>query len=53
MYKRTVQLAEVFQHLSAESAKMDPVLRPAQVLRQEAEEIGLQGKDIAEYVTTK
>ena len=45
------QLAEVFQHLSAESAKMESVLRSAQVLKQEAEEIGLQGKDIAEYVT--
>ena len=27
------------------------VLRSAQVLKQEAEEMGLQGKDIAEYVT--
>ena len=42
-------MAEVFQHLSAESAKMEPVLRSDQVLKQEAEEIGLQGKDIAEY----
>ena len=29
---------------------MEPVLRSAQVLKQKAEEIGLQGKDI-EYVT--
>ena len=29
---------------------MEPTLRTAQVLKQEAEEIGLQGKDIAEYV---
>ena len=44
-------MAEVFQHLSAELVKMDIVLRSAQVLKQEAEETGLQGKDIAEYVT--
>ena len=30
---------------------MEPTLRSAQVLKQEAEYIGLQGKDIAEYVT--
>ena len=30
---------------------MEPTLRTAQVLKQEAEDIGLQGKDIAEYVT--
>ena len=29
---------------------MEPTLRTAQVLKQEAEEIGLQGKDIVEYV---
>ena len=29
---------------------MEPTLRTVQVLKQEAEEIGLQGKDIAEYV---
>ena len=29
---------------------MEPTLRTAQVMKQEAEEIGLQGKDIAEYV---
>ena len=29
---------------------MEPVLRSAQVLKQEAEEIGFQGKDISEYV---
>ena len=30
---------------------MEPTLRSMQVLKQEAEDIGLQGKDIAEYVT--
>ena len=30
---------------------MEPTLRSTQVLKQEAEEIGLQGKDIAVYVT--
>ena len=29
---------------------MQPVLRSSQVLKQEAEEIGLEGKDIPEYV---
>ena len=37
--------------MSEESTKMEPTLRLAQVLKQEAEEIGLQGKDNAEYVT--
>ena len=30
---------------------MEPTLRSTQVLKQEAEDFGLQGKDIAEYVT--
>ena len=30
---------------------MEPTLRLTQVLKQEAEDIGLQGKDIAEYIT--
>ena len=30
---------------------MEPTLRSTQALKQEAEDIGLQGKDIAEYVT--
>ena len=30
---------------------MEPTLRSTQVLKQDAEDIGLQGKDIAEYVT--
>ena len=30
---------------------MEPTLRSTQVLKQEAEDIGLPGKDIAEYVT--
>ena len=30
--------------------KMEPTLRSTQILKQEAEDIGLQGKDIAEYV---
>ena len=29
---------------------MEPLLRPAQVLKQEAEELGYQGKEVAEYV---
>ena len=29
---------------------MEPTLRSTQVLKQEAEEIGLEGKEIAEYV---
>ena len=44
------QWIEVFQHCSAEITKMEPVLRSAQVLKQEAEEIGFEGKDILEYV---
>ena len=43
-------MAEVFQHLSAKSSKMEPVLRSAQVLKQEAEEIGLEGNNIPDYV---
>ena len=39
-----------FQHFSAEIRKMEPTLRSAQVLKQEAEEIGLEGKDIPDYV---
>ena len=31
-------------------ASIEPTLRSTQVLKQEAEEIGLQGKEIAEYV---
>ena len=30
--------------------KMEPTLRSTQVLKEEAEDIGLQGKDIVEYV---
>ena len=40
-----------FQHCSAEVTKMEPTLRSTQVLKQETKDIGLQGKDIAEYVT--
>ena len=29
---------------------MEPVLRSAQVLKEEAEDIGFEGKDILEYV---
>ena len=43
-------MAEVFQHLSAESTKMEPTLRSTQVLKQEAEYIGLTGKEVAKYV---
>ena len=42
--------SEVFQHLSAESTKMEPTLRSTQVLKEEAEDIGLMGKEIAAYV---
>ena len=42
---------EVFQHFTAESMKVEPILRSAQVLMKEAEEeTGLQAKDIADYV---
>ena len=44
------QWIEIFQHCSPEIMKMEPVLRSAQVLKQEAEEIGFEGKDILEYV---
>ena len=43
-------MAEVFQHLSAELTKMEPRLRSTQVLKQKAEDIGLTGKEVAEYV---
>ena len=43
-------MAEVFQHLPTVMTKMEPALRSAQVLKQEAEDIGLTGKDVAEYV---
>ena len=36
--------------MSGESTKMEPTLRLAQVLKQEAEDIGLTGKEVAEYV---
>ena len=39
-----------FQHYSAEITSMEPILRSAQVLKQEAEDIGFEGKDIVEYV---
>ena len=39
-----------FPAFITESKKMEPILRSAQVLKQEAEEMGLHGKDIAEYV---
>ena len=38
------------QHCSAEVTKIEPTLRSAQVLKQEAEDIGFEGKDILEYV---
>ena len=43
-------MAEVFQHLPAELTKMQLILRSAQVLKQEAEEMGLQRKYIPDYV---
>ena len=42
--------AEVFQYFSAESTKMEPILRSAEVLKLEAVEIGYDGKEVAEYV---
>ena len=47
------QWIEVFLHCSAEVTKMEPTLRSAQVLKQEAEDIGLQGKGIAELESNK
>ena len=41
---------EVFQHYSAEITRMEPILRSAQVLKQEAEDIGFEGKEILEYI---
>ena len=35
---------------SAEITKIEPLLRSVQVLKQEAEELGYQGKEVAEYV---
>ena len=34
-----------------ESTKMEPTFRSTQVLKEEAEDIGLQGNDIVEYLT--
>ena len=36
--------------MSEESTKMEPTLRSTQVLKQEEEDIGLTGKEVAEYV---
>ena len=36
--------------MSEESTKMEPTLRSTQVMKQEAEDIGLLGKEDAEYV---
>ena len=41
-------MAEVFSSIYHQ---MEPILRSAQILKQEAEGMGLQRKDIAEYVT--
>ena len=51
MESRNCQKIEVFQHYSAKVTKMEPTLRLTQVLKEKAEDIGLQAKDIAEYVT--
>ena len=40
----------VGRSLSAELTKMEPTLRSTQVLNQEAEDIGLTGKEVAQYV---
>ena len=39
-----------FQHCSAEVTKMEPTLGSAQVLKQEAEDQGVEGKEILNYV---
>ena len=39
-----------FPALFSRNYKMEPTLRSAQVLKQEAEDIGFEGKDILEYV---
>ena len=44
------QWIEVFQHCSAEVMKMDQTLRSSQVLKQEAEDLGFEGKEILDYV---
>ena len=36
--------------MSEESTKMEPKFRSIQVLKQEAEDIGLTGKEVADYV---
>ena len=40
----------IFQHCSAEITRMELTLRSAQVLKQEAEDLGYEGKEIMEYV---
>ena len=39
-----------FSALFSKNNEMEPILRSAQALKQEAEEIGFEGKDILEYV---
>ena len=41
---------EVFQHCSVEVTKMEPTLTTAQVLKQEAEDLGIEGKELLDYV---
>ena len=43
-------MAQVFQAFLAEIPKMEPILRLAQVLKQDAEGLGYQGKEVAEYL---
>ena len=39
-----------FEPFSAEITRMEPVLKSFQILKQEAEEIGYEGKEVLEYV---
>ena len=39
-----------FPALFSRSSEMEPTLRSAQVLKQEAEDLGFEGKEILDYV---
>ena len=45
-----LQWTEIFQHFSEEITKMESLLRSAQFLKQEAEELQYQGKEVVENV---
>ena len=44
------QWAEALQHFSAESMEMPPIVKSSQFLKQEAEEIGYEEKEVAKYL---